>query len=928
MDILYRFDTQTGRSETINICMIFRNPYMLSLLVLLPVVVLLWQRRVAGMYATLAVRVVVIILLVLALADPTIGQPPAQPGPLVLLVDQSDSLTTTGQAALRSAATSLAKSEAAPAGEQATQPVLTLWFGSDVVISENIDETDPQHDLPLFLRESLDPTASNLEQALQTARELLATTEHGRIIVLSDGIQNSGDALYEAEHAAHDGIRIDVVPYQPNWEPDMRIAQVTLPPSLRIGEEYQVRIDIERREHSPPLLATMDDTGTTPVVLQLWESTATDEGTERLIAQEEVLLKRGYNNFTLNNEATASGLVKIRAALKDVSDTFQRNNTASATTMVKPAPRILIVEGKEGTGQEFASAIWPAIESDVIAAQDLPARLSQLELYTGMVLVDVSTYNLSLDQMSTVREFVRSEGRGLVVTGGRHSYSLGGYGETPFEDMLPVKLDPPPRSDRSDIALLLVMDRSASMSIPIDVSKFDMAKEAAILSTEMLQSHDTIGILAFDTRLEWTVPFQSVGEGLSLKQIQDQIVMLDIGGGTDIYSALEEGLLSLMQQNASVRHAVLLTDGRSFTNDQDAYEQLVQTAQDNQITLSSIAIGIDADIDLLEKLAQWGNGRYYYADKPEDIPRLTIQESEIARADPIIEGTVPLEIAAPHPVLHGIETASIPSLSGYVAVTRRDGADVVLQTPGTEPGQHDPLLATWHYGLGRVVAWTPSLGDPWATEWDAWSERGAFWTQVIRYTLPQPDSGPLQIELEPLPDGVRLMVDAFDSNGDPLLADAVARVSLPNGTRQEFALHQTAPGRYSQDLLLSSDGAYHMEVLLMRDGKQYYAEKGYVHAVPAEYNPYQEYDPGRQGNESSFQGVALLERMATLTGGKILSTDELTLPSNEQTDENAAGGGFFSSQFRLLQTSLWPWLMSVALLLWLVEIAFRKKGKA
>lgn len=912
--------------------MIFRNPYMLSLLVLLPVVVLIWQRRVAGMYATLAVRVVVIVLLVLALADPTIGQPPPQPGPLILLVDQSDSLTTTGQAALRSAATNLAKSETAPAGEQATQPVLTLWFGSDVVISENIDESDPQQDLPLFLRESLDPTASNLEQALQTARELLATTENGRIIVLSDGVQNSGDALYEAEHAAHDGIRIDVVPYQPDWEPDMRIAQVTLPPSLRIGEEYQVRIDIERRENAPPLLATMDDAGTTPVVLQLWESTDEsdegDEGTERLIAEEQVSLKRGYNSFTLNNEATASGLVKIRAALKDVSDTFQRNNTAGATTMVKPAPRILIVEGKEGTGQEFASAIWPAIESDVIAAQDLPARLSQLELYTGMVLVDVSTYNLSLDQMSTVREFVRSEGRGLVVTGGRHSYSLGGYGETPFEELLPVMLDPPPRSDRSDVALLLVMDRSASMSIPIDVSKFDMAKEAAILSTEMLQSQDTIGILAFDTRLEWTVPFQSVGEGLSLKQIQDQIVMLDIGGGTDIYGALEEGLLNLMQQDASVRHAVLLTDGRSFTNDQDAYEQLVQTAQDNQITLSSIAIGIDADIELLEKLAQWGNGRYYYADKPEDIPRLTIQESEIARADPIVEGNVPLDIAEPHPVLHGIDTTGIPSLNGYVAVTRRDGADVVVQTPGAEPGQQDPLLATWQYGLGRVVAWTPSLGDPWASAWESWGERGAFWTQVIRYTLPRPDSGPLQIELEPQPDGVRLAVDAFDPNGNPLLADAVARVTLPDGTRQEFALHQSAPGRYSQDLLLSSDGAYHMEVLLMRDGRQYYAEKGYVHAVPAEYNPYQEYDPGRQGDETSLQGTALLERIAARTGGEVLKTDELTIHSDEDADGGAAGDSFFSSQFALLRTSIWPWLMSVALLLWLVEIAFRKKGKA
>ena len=74
-------------------------------------------------------------------------------------------------------------------------------------------------------------------------------------------------------------------------------------------------------------------------------------------------------------------------------------------------------------------------------------------------------------------------------------------------------------------------------------------------------------------------------------------------------------------------------------------EHLIEQARANNVTLSAIAIGSDSDTELLSQLAQWGAGRYHFAARPADIPRLTLLESEIARTEPQVEGAFRAEQA-------------------------------------------------------------------------------------------------------------------------------------------------------------------------------------------------------------------------------------------------------------------------------------------
>ncbi len=868
----------------------FEHPVAFLLLAFVPVLLAVWLWRGRRIIPpALLLRTISLSLLILALANPILGTPPAPAGTLVLLVDQSDSLTEAGKQTLREQAAQLAATlEQTGQSDQTT----ILWFGKQAVAPGAALTTDPSLPAPPELLAAINPNYTDLGAALRTARELLTDVvgdalPGARIILLSDGQQTSGDALGEARLSASRNIPVDVVPIAAVPATDLRIVDVTAPQRLNLGEEFTVQI------------AVVNDAAPTqvPARLRLWAN-------ERVLGNEDVVLDPGLNEFEFQSRANDAGVLRLRAEISGSPDTFGQNNRAGAAITVLPPPRVLIVEGKPGAAAELTPTLWnTGIESEVIQPNQLSFRMADLLGYAGMILLDVPGTALTLDQMATVREFVRSEGRGLVVAGGSNSYGLGAYEGTPLEQALPVTMEAPPRPERSSVALLLIVDRSASMDAAIGISKFAMAKEAAILAIETLQPNDSVGVLAFDTGQQWTVPFQQVGEGTTRQAIKDRIAAMPIGGGTDIYGALAAGLRDLEQQTNGVRHVVLLSDGRSFTNDQNAYRQLVDRAVQQNISISTIAIGLDSDIVLMENLARWGNGRYYFTNTAEDIPRLTLQESEIARADPSMEGAFQPELVAPHPLVRDFAPAALPQLNGYVATTAKDTGEIVLQSP-----DGDPVLAAWQYGLGRAVAWTPTIGAPWSREWVGWEDYGRYWAQIVRYTLPKGEQSPIRIQLTPQDGGVRLNAQVVQANGTPLnLATTQARVVLPDGSDRIFTLLQDGPGSYSQDILLPESGAYGIDVALERDGVQYRTTTGYVQPVSAEFLP---------PRPDDIPGDVLLQELATITAGQVLDAEQLAAMLATQQENAAATPSPLAP--------VWVWLVAAALLVWLLEIAVRR----
>ncbi|MBI1881672.1 MAG: VWA domain-containing protein, partial [Chloroflexi bacterium] len=648
------------------------------------------------------------------------------------------------------------------------------------------------------------------------------------------------------------------------------------------------------------------------------------------------------NQFTFEATAEEVGPQTFEATLVPAEgvDGQTANNRLAAFTQVYLPPQILVVSDESGPATQLAMQLRRAgFVTEGKTPAELPTRLSELEPYDGLVLGNVSARSLRLEQMIAIQEYVRSLGRGLVVTAGRDSFSLGAYEDTPLADLLPLALEPPPREERPPVALLLIIDHSGSMLEKSEpATKLAMAKEAAIRATEILGPQDLIGVLMFDNEYQWVVPFQRVSDGAALLEIQRSIATIEGGGGTRILQALEVGLPALAAQEASsaARHAVLLTDGTSFdgVSGIEAYDLVVDTAQKAGITLSTIAIGAGADQDLLSHLAEQGRGRYHFAEVPDELPELTIAESDILRSNAIQEGEFRPAVSAPHPILRGLVTsaqedsAELPDLAGYLAQTPKPRAEVALQV-----GPGDPLLAVWGYGLGRVAAWTSDLGAEWAPTWQRWPQASRFWGQVVGYTLPAPGLSLLQLSSELEPDGVAVLsADGVTATGQTVdLARTEAVLTTPGGREIPLTLRQIAPGRYQQRLRLPDPGAYQLSVTQARaDGPEEKATIGFVVPYVAEY-----------GLPLEGTGTPLLRQIAEATGGRTFALGERLQVTGcrsqvedcqedqpQETEPTSILENLKSQISNLKsQIELWPWLLLAALILWPIEIAWRRWGR-
>ena len=139
--------------------------------------------------------------------------------------------------------------------------------------------------------------------------------------------------------------------------------------------------------------------------------------------------------------------------------------------------------------------------------------------------------------------------------------------------------------------MIVVFDKSASMA----GLKLALAKEATKAALQSLREMDNFGIVAFDYNAYSPVTLQPKNINTMTAAI-DRIVA---SGETNAYPALEQAFVQLSASKSDIKHVILLSDGRSIAKD---FETLIKKMAAARITVSSVAVGNEADRDLLEKL--------------------------------------------------------------------------------------------------------------------------------------------------------------------------------------------------------------------------------------------------------------------------------------------------------------------------------------
>jgi Mg-chelatase subunit ChlD len=729
-----------------------------------------WRRDLSG-----SLRLLAATGFILALAQPS-WRVPDDAASVVFAVDESASLSP----AARSDAQAWVDQRVAE--RRPADRVGLIAFAGDVRVLQPLEANSSLPRLPDPA--SLSPASTDLASALRVADGMLRGASNPRVVLLSDGQATSGDLA--AAVRDNPDIPVDVVPVaRPPDGPEVQIESVQTPPYVRAGETFDSTVVIDTTQPGPAHLQVSID--------------------GQLASEQDVQLTQGQNRVTVSSMEMNEGFHPIAVRVTGAPDTDPANNTSFAYTVVKPKARVLVVEDRDNEGAAIENTLRKAQMNVDIRPPEGLGTLANLSAVSAVILNNVSATSLTLDQQKTLQSYVSTSGRGLVVLGGLTSYALGGYAGTTLEDTLPVLAQPPEKREGAQIALVLVIDRSASMGLDNGgVTRLGMAKEAAILTASALKPDDILGVMAFDRTTHWLVQPDTL-QHLSAQSVADDISSLTAEGGTGLFQALKEADDVLRATPADLKEMVLVDDGQA---EDVKYDDLLSKIRQDKIGLSIVSMGDDVDTTLMSHLARLGEGRFYQTARLRDIPRVITQEAALAKRAALVEGTIQPQLLTPSPILRGIAPSSIPTLSGQISTTPKDSAEVVLASD-----EGTPLLAQWHYGLGRVVAWTSDLGTRWTTSWPSWDQNAQFWEQLTRWAMGPPIDRDFKVDIVRTGAEARVTVQDLQDGTFADLQPLTLTLTAPGGATSQIALRQVAAGQYEATIVAATPGAYQVDVV-------------------------------------------------------------------------------------------------------------------
>lgn len=658
-----------------------------------------------------------------------------------------------------------------------------ILFGGDPVM-ENFLSKEPAFEK---INSMVKGNYTNIERAITAGISILPEKSKKRVVLITDGEENDGDSHKTAGILRDKGIDFKVFKVDRDRGNEVAVVNVTAPPRLNKNERYNIVVNIKSNFKTTGKLVLFD-------------------GNERA-AEEVVEISRGDNKFVFSDIAEGTGLKTYRAVLEADGDSDGRNNEASSIINVLDEPTVLLLEGSAGEGEEIAKMLSASgLDYKRMQAEAAPSSLQSLVQYKTIVLSNVSAEKLNNGFLDSLEPYVKDFGGGLVVIGGDDSFALGGYFKTPLEKVLPVNMELKGKKAIPDMSIILVIDRSGSMSDGSGgVTRIELAKEAASRVLDSLRDQDIIGVLAFDTGMYWVVEPQKPG---NREEIRNNIGSIRAGGGTSILPPLKEGIKTIKSIDSKIKHVILLTDGQA---EKTGYDDVLSDAAASGITVSTVAVGRDADSNLLKYISQKAGGRFYQTDEYTNLPTIFAKETFMAAKAYINNREFTPRLVSTHPVIINAARGGLPNLLGYVAASPKDTARVVL-----ESDEGDPILSLWQYGLGKSVAWNSDMSGIWSGNYVSWENNALLWNDIINWTIENYDDEELQIDTQ-LGGGYAFIdVKQKDSNEEYATK---AIITAPSLVTSEISLTAEAPGQYGGAFKLDEIGSFLIKVVQEEEGE-------------------------------------------------------------------------------------------------------------
>jgi uncharacterized membrane protein len=840
----------------------FRFSHPLYLLLLLPGLVWViwfalksdvqispWRRWIA-----LGIRLSVLLALVFAIAGLQWLRP-LEGMNVFFALDRSDSIPSAQQEAAKEFINKASKQK------KDTDKGGVIVFGTEASI-ESLP--NPAVDLQK-IQAVVGTERTDLAGAVRLAAAAFPETGQKRLVLMTDGNENIGDALSAVLAAQNLKVSVDVVPLGVARVNDVSVQRLQIPPKLKKGQAFDVKIFVQA-DHP------------TPATVRLWRNNVH-------LGEQKVELSAGKNLFSFPQTLPEAGFYSYDVQVDAPGDPLPQNNRASGFASVRGEPTILIVSADPEQDRQLAAALQSSrLEVKLVGLPGFPSSLAEMQSYDAIFISNLAAGDLGADRQKLLESAVRDFGVGLVCVGGDQTYAAGGYRGTALESVLPVDMELDSKKVLPSGAVVLVMHGM----------EFNGGNEVARVCArgvlDALAPGDELGVILWDGTEHWAYPLQKVG---NKSEAGRAIAGMNQGDLGSFQGVLEQSYAALKKSTSNLKHIIVFSDG----DPSPPSAELMQSIVNDRITVSSVMISGHVGPETMIWIAEHGKGRFYNVTSPEDLPKIFLKETAVILKSAIYEEPFTPQLRSSSEVVRGIGGKEYPKLLGYVATTPKPRAEIPLWTD-----KGDPLLAHWQYGLGRAVAFTSDAKARWAKDWLGWEKYKQFWSQIAQWSLRRLENADFTAEVTVDKGEGVINVEALDAQGNfRNFLNLQAIVANPKGERQTIRIEQTGPGHYEARFPTKDAGMYMLNLTDLKDGQ---VRGSQVVGASVNYSP--EFT-------TSEPNANLLNRLADSGHGKLL--DLITPALNP----------FLHDRYKTFQPrDLWETLLKLAVILFTLDVGVRR----
>lgn len=768
----------------------------------------------------LLVRLLLLGVFILALAEPRVIRRSIGLAVMYAL-DVSDSMgeTVSDKALSYIVKTAGSKPEKDQAG--------LVVFGRDAAV-----ELPPRLSFPFeVINARVAKDGTDIAKALSLSAAMVPDDRQGRIVLVSDGVENEGSVSGILDDLKSRHIAVDVLPIQYEYQHEVWLERLDLPRQVKIGETYEATVLLDSLQ-----------SGDGKLVLN-------ENGTK--IAEQTVHYEKGKNRYALPLYFREPGYYEYAATIEPPpgQDGWKENNSAINFLYLKGEGKVLLVTDPQGDSRDWETLVNALKEAkrlvDVKSAFEFPRDAMSLMPYDCVVFVNAPADSFDAVQMQALHDAVYNQGIGFLMVGGKNSFGPGGYHRTPVEEALPVDMD---------VSQKKVMPKGA-LAIVLHTCEFPegnvWAKRIAKEAIRVLGAQDDAGVLIFSpTGDQWVFPLTPVSQYEHMVTLINQCVPSDM---PSFESIMQMGFAGLKADDAASKHMIIISDGDPSPPTPELVKQFVA----EKISVSTVVINPHGgeDIPVMQSLATVTGGRHYLVMDPNELPSIFIKEAKTLKRSMIQNTTFVPTVEFTSPVLKGID--SMPPLHAYVLTTPKARSVTILKGPDKE--DIDPVLSTWRFGLGKTAVFTSDLSPNWGSDWVQWPKYQAFVKQLmIEISRPEQHS---DLYMQTFADGDEGVIMVEDYHPEESMLEIQAQINGPHERDSSLPLKQVGPRRYEGRFPLWGKGRYQVALAGVGSGRNEQTLGGFVLAYSPEYLRFRS-DP------------VTLRKIADRTGGRILTGQE------------------------------------------------------